>query len=317
MPPEVQLENAACPLGCPPADETILVGRDRLHNLPGEFTVVKCRICGLMRTDPRPTAETIGYYYPDNYGPHIGTRVPHRRVEYSLMPLWKRLLKRIFQFNTQCLTPLPPGRMLEIGCASGAFLHRMACQGWEVEGVEPSEDAANSARSLGYSVYTGRIENAPDPNHFYDLVVGWMVLEHIHDPLLVLKKLHSWVKPSGWLAISVPNVAALEFHLFKDAWYALHLPAHLYHYTPRTLEMILTHAGWRVERVFHQRVLTNLAASLGYFLQDKNPQSKLAGYLVDFPSHGVAVNVLLYPLAYILSLFGQTGRMTVWAKRRE
>lgn len=55
MPPEVLLENvAACPLGCPPTDETILVGRDRLYNLPGEFTVVKCRTCGLKRTNPMP-----------------------------------------------------------------------------------------------------------------------------------------------------------------------------------------------------------------------------------------------------------------------
>ena len=315
IPREILLENAACPFGCPPEDETILIGRDRLHNLPGEFSVVKCRTCGLMRTNPRPTPETIGFYYPDNYGPYIGTLVPRGMAACGLVPLWKRLLKKIFQFNTQCLPPLPKGRMLEVGCASGAFLHKMASQGWEVEGIEFSKDAANSARSLGYSVYTGRIEDTPDPNHFYDLVVGWMVLEHVHDPLLALKKLHDWVKPGGWLVISVPNTAALEFHLFKDAWYALHLPAHLYHYTPRTLEMLLARAGWCVKKVFHQRVLTNLVASLGYCLQDKKPRYRLANYLIDFSSSGVAVNVLLYPLAYVLSLFGQTGRMTVWTQR--
>jgi 2-polyprenyl-3-methyl-5-hydroxy-6-metoxy-1,4-benzoquinol methylase len=317
MPPEVQLENTACPLGCPPADETILVGRDRLHNLPGEFTVVKCRTCGLMRTDPRPTPETIGYYYPDDYGPYLGTRVDPTRVSSGPLPVWKRLAKKVFQFNTQRLPPLPPGRMLEVGCASGAFLHRMACQDWKVEGVEFSQEAAHSARSLGYSVYTGSIEGAPDLNHLYDLVVGWMVLEHVYDPLLALKKLHGWAKPGGWLAISVPNAAALEFRLFKGAWYALQLPNHLFHYTPQTLEMLLERAGWRMEKVFHQRILTNLVASLGHCLQDKKPRSKLLGYLANFPGRGVGGNLLLYPAAYVLSLFGQTGRMTVWAKRRE
>ncbi len=314
---DVQMENTACPLGCPPADETILLGRDRLHNLPGIFTVVKCRTCGLMRTNPRPTAETIGYYYPYNYGPHVGTRVPHQSVECNSIPFWKRFLKKIFQFNTQRLMLLPPGRMLEIGCASGSFLHQMACNGWEVEGVEPSEDAANAARSLGYLVHTSRIEDIPDTHRLYDLVVGWMVLEHVHNPLSVLKKLHRWVKPGGWLAISVPNAASFEFNLFKDAWYALHLPAHLFHYTPRTLERVLVQAGWRVEKLFQQRVLTNLIASSGYRLQDKDPQSRLGKFLVDLPANGVMVNVLLYPFAYLLSLFGQTGRMTVWAKRME
>lgn len=315
IPREILLENTACPFGCPPEYETMLVGRDRLHNLPGEFSVVKCRTCGLMRTNPRPTPESIGFYYPDNYGPYIGTLVPRGMAACGLVPLWKRLLKKIFQFNTQRLPPLPKGRMLEVGCASGAFLHRMASQGWEAEGIEFSKDAANSARSLGYSVYTGTIEDTPDPNHFYDLVVGWMVLEHVHDPLLALKKLHDWVKPGGWLVISVPNTATLEFRLFKDAWYALQLPTHLYHYTPRTLEMLLARAGWCVKKVFHQRILTNLVASLGYCLQDKKPRCRLANYLIDFSSSGVAVNGLLYPLAYVLSLFGQTGRMTVWTQR--
>lgn len=312
---KILLESAACPLGCPPSDETILVGRDRLHNLPGEFTVVKCRACGLMRTDPRPTPETISFYYPDDYGPYEGTRVNPTKV--SGEPLWKRLAKKVFQFNTQRLPPLPPGRMLEVGCASGAFLHKMACQGWKVEGVELSQEAAHSACSLGYPVFTGSIEGAPDPNHLYDLAVGWMVLEHLHNPMLALKKLHRWVKPGGRLVISVPNAAALEFRLFKDTWYALQLPTHLYHYTPQTLEMLLERAGWRVEKVFHQRVLTNLVASLGNCLQDKKPLSMLANYLVNLHKKGVAVNVALYPLAYVLSLLGQTGRMTVWARRME
>jgi SAM-dependent methyltransferase len=191
----------------------------------------------------------------------------------------------------------------------------MACQGWKVEGIELSEAAAESARLFGNSVYTGSIESAPDPNHLYDLVVGWMVLEHVYDPLAALKKLHGWTKPGGWLAISMPNADTLEFHLFKDAWYALQLPTHLYHYTPRTLEMLLARAGWEMVTVFHQRILTNLVASLGHWLQDKKPMSRLPVYLINFPGSGVVGNLLLYPIAYVLSLFGQTGRMTVWAKK--
>ncbi|MCG7928200.1 MAG: class I SAM-dependent methyltransferase, partial [Candidatus Thiodiazotropha taylori] len=65
----VELESKPCPLGCSPADEKVLTGHDRINNLPGEFDVVRCGNCGLLRTDPRPTPTSIGFYYPDDYSP--------------------------------------------------------------------------------------------------------------------------------------------------------------------------------------------------------------------------------------------------------
>ncbi len=316
----IALENRGCPIGCDGGDDIVLSGHDRLHGLPGEFTLVRCRRCGLMRTNPRPTPETIGLYYPDDYGPYQGTRVDlsdvsSRRRAYSYL---KRLGRAALQTNTQCLPDLPPGRMLEIGCASGSFMHEMAARGWEVEGVEFSSHAAESARALGYPVYAGALESAPDPGKPYDLVVGWMVMEHLHDPVGALRKLHKWVKPGGWLAVSVPNAAALEFRFFKTAWYALQLPTHLYHYTPRTLGLVLQKGGWRMEGLRHQRVIRNLVSSTGYLLQDRKKLLKLAELLVDFPERaGTKGKMALYPFAYILSLFGQTGRMTVWARRSD
>ena len=71
----VALERVGCPLGCPSDDELVITGRDRLHELPGEFRVVRCRGCGLMRTDPRPTLDGIDFYYPADYRPYLTTRV--------------------------------------------------------------------------------------------------------------------------------------------------------------------------------------------------------------------------------------------------
>ena len=71
----VALEAVPCPLGCAPDDEIVVRGHDRLHELPGEFTVVRCRGCGLLRTTPRPTPEAMGFYYPAEYGPYLSTRV--------------------------------------------------------------------------------------------------------------------------------------------------------------------------------------------------------------------------------------------------
>jgi 2-polyprenyl-3-methyl-5-hydroxy-6-metoxy-1,4-benzoquinol methylase len=316
---DVVLENQGCPLGCRSEDELVVVGHDRLHNLPGEFRVVRCRACGLLRTDPRPTPETMAFYYPDDYGPYEDTRVELSVGQHSGLTSWKRSLTgRLNRFMlADHVPPLEPGRMLEFGCASGLFLHSMAERGWQVEGIEFAEKASASARALGYSVHTGSLEDAPDPSEQYDLVVGWMVLEHLHNPVKALRKLHSWTRPGGWLAVSTPNVGSREFALFKDAWLALHLPNHLYHYTPETISRVLDEGGWRVKKVFHQRQLSNLLASFGYVLKDRDSLSMLSEKLIRFPESGSKLHYLLYPFSYLFGLVGQTGRMTVWAQRKD
>jgi len=231
----VHLEDCPCPLGCRSGDEMVLVGRDRLNGLPGEFQVVRCLGCGLMRTNPRPTLETIGFYYPEDYGPFRGTRVNLSTSDKTL-PRWKQIVRKLFRFNTRLLPNMKFGRLLEIGCASGAFIYKMASLGWDVEGIELSAGAANAARALGLNVHISSVETFSRPARNYDLIVGWMVLEHLHDPVSVLKKLASWTDAGGWLVLSVPNANSFEFRLFKDKWYALQLPNHLYHFTPQTIE---------------------------------------------------------------------------------
>lgn len=309
----IRLEDISCPLGCPKSDEFILAGRDLLHGLPGEFSVVKCCTCGLMRTNPRPTPDTIGLYYPDDYGPYLGTQVRRTRPNSGIKKLLKSLVNRVFNFNSMNLPSLAPGRMLEIGCASGAFLHRMAGQGWQVQGIEFSRKIAQAAAQLGYPVHAGALETAPSPEEPFDLIVGWMVLEHLYDPIGGLQKLREWAKPGTWLALSVPNAGSLEFRLFKDKWYALQLPTHFHHFTPSTLKEVLSASGWTVEKIYHQRTLSNLIASMGYVLRDKGYAS-LGKRFVDFPEQGGWMAYALYPLAWLFSVFGQTGRMTVWAR---
>lgn len=314
LPDGVLLETVACPMGCPVQDQHVLSGRDRLHDLPGQFNVVSCSTCGLMRTNPRPTPETIGFYYPDDYGPYLGTQVRQQQGSKSRIKRWLRpLVHRIFNFNTDTLPAIKTGRMLEVGCASGAFLHRMAGRGWQVQGIEFSGKAAQAATQLGYYIHVGPLETAPPPDEPFDLIVGWMVLEHLHHPVACLQKLKKWAKPGAWLVLSIPNGASLEFRLFKEKWYALQLPNHLYHFTPKTLSRVLQAGGWTLEKVHHQRTLSNLIASTGYVLQDRG-HSRLGRILADFPERGGRWPYLLYPLTWLLSTLGQTGRMTVWAR---
>jgi len=317
--PDVRLEDAPCPLCRSRRDEVLLTGHDRLLGLPGSFTVVKCRGCGLVRTNPRPTRDSIHIYYPDHYGPYIGTKAsrPIAQPGQTRLPApLKSLGRTVLDAKTMALPALLPGFMLEIGCASGAFLQRMALRGWQVEGIEFSRAAAREAMALGYEVYSGSLEDAPRPAQAPDLVVGWMVLEHLHDPLGCLRKLSQWASPGAWLVVSVPNIASWDFRLFKDAWYALQLPNHLYHFSPSTLDRLLQQSGWQRCRIFHQRVLSNYLGSMGHVLSENGSKNRVTQWLNDYPQNAGRLHYWLHPIALALSALGQTGRMTVWARKR-
>lgn len=311
------LERTACPHGCAGDHDRLVVrGRDRIHDIPGMFNVVRCGGCGLMRTDPRPTPETIGAYYPPEYSPHLSPppEAPLRRRRGRFLSTW---LARLADPRSQLTPERPPGRLVEVGCGSGRYLGSMRDAGWDVSGIEPSEAAAERVRRLGLSVEVARAETAVGPDRPCDLIVAWMAVEHFHDPLAALLTFRSWSTPDGVIALSVPNAGALEFRVFRDAWYALHLPCHLFHFTPRTVTQLLDAAGWTVTDIHHHRNLGNAVASLGYRVAERFGDSRLSRALIGYPESLGRPAYVLAPAAALAARCGQTGRMTVWARRSD
>lgn len=312
IPDEVGLEHAPCPCGCPPGDDTVLAGQDRLNGLPGRFTVVRCSTCGLKRTDPRPDPASMGYYYPADYDPYtqsMGAPAPVRQAG------WKAWAKRLLGTRSTHMPDVAPGRLLEIGCAAGAHLRMLADRGWRVQGLEPSAEAAEFARSRGFEVANCELEAASYPAGSLDMIIGWMVMEHLHAPVECLKKMHDWVAPDGWLVFSVPNAGSYELKLFRDAWFALQLPTHTYHYEPASLASVLAAGGWKMERVFFQRSNANLVYSAGYRCRDLG-WNRLGDWLVEGPlAASEAFRLLTFPYAWLAALFRGAGRMTVWARK--
>ncbi len=316
---EVEFEDRDCPLGCERADTVLLKGRDYLHGLPGEFQIVRCNHCSLMRTNPRPTQKEIKKYYPDLYRPYFDTivRQSDTRAINEIIKKTKHMESESPLSNCskppRSIPPLKPGVMLEIGCASGSFLHKMSQCGWRVMGIEIAEKAAENARNLGFEIYNGSVETAPEPIEPYDLVVGWMVLEHLHEPVPVLHKIAGWTKPSGWLVLSVPDTKMFWLRIFKDYWYGLHLPNHLYHFTPRTIIHMLENTGWKVERIKWNKSYSNLLQSLRLYAKVhrlKSMQDMLESIIEKrrFQMTGRL-------LSHFCGLTKTSGRMTIWARR--
>jgi 2-polyprenyl-3-methyl-5-hydroxy-6-metoxy-1,4-benzoquinol methylase len=304
----LELEDRPCPNGCAADDRFVVEAGDLLHGIAGRFRVMRCRRCGLLRTNPRPTPPAIGAYYPSDYGPWLA-EPPLPATPRS--PLKARLL-RWLRLEPMALPPLAPGRMIEIGCATGGFMEQARRAGWAVQGIEFSDRAAQQARAKGFTVETATVEGARGPAAPVRLVAAWMVLEHLHDPVNALRKLRGWVEPGGCLVASVPDAGALERVIFGERWFALQLPTHLYHYTPTTLRKVLHTAGWELTQVVWQRNCGNLLWSAEYWARDIQHARLLR--LLHWLRTAPAAGKLRTLLGLVLGLARQSGRMEIQAR---
>ncbi len=305
-------------MGCSENDEPVLAGRDRIHNLPGEFQIVRCQSCGLMRTNPRPTPDTIGFYYPQDYAPyHTAPPSPSAPRRPKPLNFRRRLRARYRRWlgleDSHALPVSAPGRLLEIGCANGSYLMQAQAQGWSVNGIEFSPVAAASARKAGLDVVSAPIEKVSPPTEPYDIIVGWMVFEHVHRPQDVLRMLHAWVRRDGWLVLSLPDAGAAEFRWFRHRWYALHLPNHMTHFTAATAKALLAHTGWKVEHVIWQQNPNNLLHCIRYWAMDHG-HPRLSALMQDMVN-GKRWQWLHGRLCKWMAITHQSGRMTLWARR--
>ncbi|MFO0852467.1 MAG: class I SAM-dependent methyltransferase [Gemmataceae bacterium] len=83
----------------------------------------------------------------------------------------------------------------------------------------------------------------------FDVVTMWHSIEHVHDPLAILRAAWEVLVPGGKLVVACPNVESWAFRAFGPAWFGLDLPRHLTRFSPHTLRTALTAAGFRVETV--------------------------------------------------------------------
>ena len=152
---------------------------------------------------------------------------------------WKRrLVKR--------LTP-PGSRILDLGCGTGEFIAALR-DDYDVTGVEPEPDAARWAREqFGLAVYTGGWEALPAGAADFDLITMWHVLEHLPEPLSILKQIRDRLTPAGKLLIALPNPSSPDAVIYRSEWVALDAPRHLWHFTPASLARLAAKAGFRLQ----------------------------------------------------------------------
>lgn len=212
------------------------------------FRVVRCRRCGLVYVNPRPTGEGLVSLYADYH-----TRDGENEAS------WDRLMGRIFRESAGMLcSPRDgsrPGSLLDVGCGYGAFVALMQERGWDAEGVDPSPTVVAAAVKKGRRVRLGTLDGIRGKDGPYDAVTMFYVLEHLPDPMAALEKASDLLAPGGTLLIRVPHTTPIV-RLLAPLGLGGALcdpPFHLYDFSPTVLREMLRRTGFMGVRTFPGR----------------------------------------------------------------
>lgn len=155
------------------------------------------------------------------------------------------LFRNIFQKRVDILMKVVnPKSVLEVGCSTGLMLALFKEKGVQISGVEMSKKTAQVAKERGINIVVGDFLKSKIDQKF-DLVVFNHTLEHVADLELFIKKSAKLILTGGFLYIDLPNFGSLSSKILKSYW-PLFLPdEHLWHFTYRSLEILLQKNGFK------------------------------------------------------------------------
>lgn len=212
------------------------------------YDIIHCAMCGFRHAVPLPSPEQLDREYRENY---YSEEKPTYLVHAGEDQQWAELAQtdRLDAFERI----LGPGRrrLLDIGSGPGFFLKTAKARGWDAKGIEPSRQAAAHARSMGLEVAEGFFgaETAGALGRFDAIHLNNM-LEHVPDPIGILRAAGGILEPGGILCVGVPNdfsplqVASAATQNTGEWWIAP--PHHLNYFDFSTLSNLLERLGFLV-----------------------------------------------------------------------
>lgn len=143
-------------------------------------------------------------------------------------------------------------RLLDVGCSSGALLLTARALGFDSHGVEPSPEAAETARRAGLDVVTGFLETAGFPDVAFDALILMEVIEHLGEARPLLAECRRVLKAGGVLLVTTPNFASWTASIMGARWDGLSLTAmggHISFFNPGSMRLIAERTGFETARI--------------------------------------------------------------------
>jgi SAM-dependent methyltransferase len=249
-----QSRNTVCPACQSRNLRKFLSAPDHYHGRREMYDLVRCGSCSLVWLKNAPTPQEMSAHYGPDYDRSVAAagEDPDR---------WRGRWETLSHYKSN-------GAILDLGCSAGGFLAGLKDSSWALYGIEMSDDVARKARAkCGADVFVGDILDAPFPKGSFDVITCFHVLEHLYQPREIFTRVSEWLKPGGIFYFMVPNIDSAGCRIFKSYWYALELPRHLSHFSPRSLRTLAESVGLEEVSLTSDREVF-IEASTRYILDD-------------------------------------------------
>ena len=217
---------------------------DDRYGYPGLFSLCQCNACTHIFLDAEfsdsKLTELYSKYYPRstfdiaNYRPHQERRGFRAWLDGARASAFRWIPKNC--------------RVLDIGCGFGETLGYHKARGCEVFGVEADDNISRVAEKHGFSVNVGLFDPANYPDAYFDYVTMDQVIEHVQNPIEVLRGVAQVLKSGGKLILSLPNAHGWGAHIFRRKWINWHVPYHMQFYSKRSMRIAIEKAGFVLEQ---------------------------------------------------------------------
>lgn len=239
---------------------------------PGVWRYWQCADCQSLYLNPRPTPESIGRAYASYYthdGPGRSTGIKSLKLRWKNERLSARFGRNIeprfhlpsviqsavgrrgarmaLPYGWEELVAMNPGRLMDVGCGSGATLMLARQLGWDAQGIEMDSAAVAAARDADLEVEEGGYERLREHKQAFDCISCSHVIEHVYDPLDMFDAIYAALKSGGRLLLATPNVKSDAHQYFGRFWRGLEAPRHLIMFSEATLIALLQERGFIVE----------------------------------------------------------------------
>jgi SAM-dependent methyltransferase len=199
----------------------------------------RCDSCGLVFLHPQPSAAFLRDHY-DQYLPVVP----------EMVEAWRQLMKPVYSRSAALIEARisTPGKLLDVGCGFGFFAALMAERGWQVEGLEISGVGRDYARTvLGLEVSPQPLPRPEWPEASFDVISLFYVIEHLAEPITILKEVYRLLRPGGILVLRWPHTTPIVKLLgpWARSLRLYQAPSHLFDFSPQTIHRLVAEVGFQ------------------------------------------------------------------------
>ena len=264
-------------------------GSQQYHTLTDdkEFRVVKCADCGLIYVNPMPfiPQDTFHEISSDFYYTDVQENLEAEKIDHTI---------KTFEQQAQEWSAFLPASdkrsLLDVGCGTGLFVNAAKESGWSACGCDVDKPLVELGRNrFDIELSHADLHDCHYADENFDVVNLKYVLEHLPNPFEVLQETHRVLKPGGMVQIIVPNEDGLYNQInvllrqkTVGRWGTLTPPHHLPAYTPKTLSLMLSRAGFAVRSTL---TASPLRAPYGLFQGQGKQASILTKIIFNLPEH--------------------------------